>query len=78
MYVCVCNAVTEKHVFQAVEDGAATMKALRDTLNIGSECGSCLSCAKTCLSVAKSASKKSNTVTPKTLIKLPPLKLGII
>ena len=41
MYVCVCNKVTDKDIRQAVAAGASSMRALRNTLNVGSNCGSC-------------------------------------
>lgn len=52
MYVCVCNAVTEKQVFSAVSAGARTVKDLKNTLGVGAECGRCASCAKQCLKQA--------------------------
>jgi bacterioferritin-associated ferredoxin len=49
MYVCVCNAVTERHLRQAVRDGAKTLRELRDTLGVAGECGRCASFALDCL-----------------------------
>lgn len=45
MYVCVCQAVTERQVRQAVQDGMHSMRALREHLGVASECGKCASCA---------------------------------
>lgn len=53
MYVCVCNAVTERQVYEAIEAGATTVKALSRQLGVGSQCGSCVSCAKECLTKAR-------------------------
>lgn len=53
MYICVCQAVTEKQIHAAVRDGARSMKDLRETLGVGVECGACGSCAKQCLREAK-------------------------
>ncbi len=50
MYVCVCNAVTEKQVYAAIDNGAKTIKALSRQLNVGTQCGACVGCAKDCLS----------------------------
>lgn len=50
MYVCVCNAVTERQIEQAVADGAKSVKDLNRLLGVGSECGSCVRCARECLS----------------------------
>ncbi|HSC75310.1 MAG TPA: (2Fe-2S)-binding protein [Pseudomonadales bacterium] len=53
MYICVCQAVTEKQIHTAVHNGARSMKDLRDTLGVGIECGCCAACAKQCLREAK-------------------------
>lgn len=53
MYVCVCNAVTERQVYKAIDEGATTVKALSRQLGVGSQCGACVDCAKDCLSKAK-------------------------
>jgi bacterioferritin-associated ferredoxin len=50
LYVCVCNAVTEREVYAAIDAGATTVKALNRELGIGSQCGACVGCAKACLS----------------------------
>lgn len=52
MYVCVCNAVTERQVYEAIDNGAKTLKALSNQLNVGTQCGACIGCAKQCLSTA--------------------------
>jgi bacterioferritin-associated ferredoxin len=49
MYVCVCNAVTESQVYEAIDAGATTVKALNRQLGIGAQCGACVSRAKECL-----------------------------
>jgi bacterioferritin-associated ferredoxin len=49
MYVCVCQAVTERQIHQAARDGAKTIKDLRRDLGVTSECGRCASCARQCL-----------------------------
>lgn len=45
MYVCVCQAVTERQVREAVEQGAHSLRALREHLGVASECGRCAHCA---------------------------------
>lgn len=52
MYVCVCKAVTERQLAAAVEDGAGTLRQLRDQLGITSECGRCACYARDCLHAA--------------------------
>ncbi len=41
MYVCVCNAVTEQQVKQAINEGAITTGQLRQKLDVVQQCGSC-------------------------------------
>ncbi|HUO83316.1 MAG TPA: (2Fe-2S)-binding protein [Gammaproteobacteria bacterium] len=41
MYVCICNAVTEGQIRQAVARGARTIADLQRRLNLGSRCGAC-------------------------------------
>lgn len=45
MYVCICQAVTERQVREAVENGVHSMRALREHLGVASECGKCGKCA---------------------------------
>ena len=49
MYVCVCNAVTEKHIVKAVDAGCRTMRDLREELGVGGCCGRCATCARNVL-----------------------------
>lgn len=49
MYICVCNAVTERQLNQAVQDGASSMRDLRHRLGVAGECGRCAKCALDCL-----------------------------
>ena len=52
MYVCVCNAVTDKQIFNAAKNGAKTVKDLKNTLGVANQCTSCVGCAKACLKSA--------------------------
>ena len=49
MYVCVCQAVTDREIHQAARDGARTLRDLRRDLGVGVNCGRCVSCARQCL-----------------------------
>lgn len=75
MYVCVCNAVTERQIHQAVKKGAKTVKHLKDELGVGAECGKCVSCAKACL---KAAHDEQHQGLVKKLIQLTPVQLGAV
>ena len=43
MYICICNAVTDKEIKKAIRNGAGSIKKLNQQLNVGSNCGSCVS-----------------------------------
>lgn len=58
MYVCVCMAVTERQINQAVNNGAKTLKDLKRELGVASQCGSCAGCAKQCLRKAHQPSSE--------------------
>lgn len=49
MYVCICNAVTDKQIGHAVRSGATTMRDIKHQLAVSSQCGKCASCARACL-----------------------------
>jgi bacterioferritin-associated ferredoxin len=41
MYVCICNAVSERRIRQAVASGDTTFEALREDLGVATCCGCC-------------------------------------
>ena len=45
MYVCVCNAVTDREIRGAVKLGARSLGDLQDTLGVATCCGRCVDCA---------------------------------
>ena len=45
MYVCLCNAVTERQIRQAVTLGATTLDELSEGLGVATNCGKCHGCA---------------------------------
>jgi bacterioferritin-associated ferredoxin len=59
MYVCVCQAVTDREIHQAAKDGAKTISDLRRDLGVGIECGRCVSCARKCLKSVSADSQES-------------------
>jgi len=41
MYVCICNAVTDKQIRKAAESGVQDLWGLQRELGVGSGCGAC-------------------------------------
>lgn len=47
MYVCLCNAITDKDIKRAVaQQGVGNMRELKKTLAIGDQCGKCIQLAQ--------------------------------
>ena len=41
MYVCICNAITDKQIRRAAKAGATDLRGLQTKLGVASGCGSC-------------------------------------
>jgi len=41
MYVCICKAVTDRAIREAVQQGNITISGLRDELGCTGQCGKC-------------------------------------
>ena len=41
MYVCICNAITDKQIRAAAKDGATDLRGLQAALGVATGCGSC-------------------------------------
>lgn len=41
MYVCICNAVTEREVRHTIRNGATSMRQLKAELKVAASCGGC-------------------------------------
>jgi bacterioferritin-associated ferredoxin len=41
MYVCVCKAVTDAQIKQAVDNGVSTRRQLYHCFGVGGDCGKC-------------------------------------
>jgi bacterioferritin-associated ferredoxin len=52
MYVCLCNAITESQVQDAINEGACDLACLRSELGIASQCGRCAETASKMLSTS--------------------------
>ncbi|MCX5590426.1 (2Fe-2S)-binding protein [Alcaligenes endophyticus] len=46
MYICICNAITERQVQEAVSNGAKSLCDLQGQLGVASCCGCCADTAK--------------------------------
>lgn len=46
MYVCLCKGITDRHIRDAVIDGAASLADLRRQLGVSSQCGQCACTAR--------------------------------
>ncbi len=42
MYVCICKAVSDKAIKQAIAEGACSLRELKSQLGVGSQCGKCV------------------------------------
>lgn len=42
MYVCICHAVTDTQIKQAVENGCCSYREVRDCHSVGKTCGRCV------------------------------------
>lgn len=50
MYICVCKAVTDNQIIQAIDHGANTRKQVMKCTGAGGVCGKCASSLKDLLS----------------------------
>jgi bacterioferritin-associated ferredoxin len=41
MYICLCKAVTDQDIHDAIDDGAHTVTQLADSCGAGTGCGRC-------------------------------------
>lgn len=41
MYVCLCKGITDSQIRAAVQDGVSSLRELRSTLGVASQCGKC-------------------------------------
>lgn len=52
MYVCVCNAVTDRDICEAAARGVCSLEALGEELKVATCCGRCADCARRVLAEA--------------------------
>ena len=59
MYVCVCNAITDKQIRKAAEAGVRDLWALQAELGVASNCGSCKEVASDILAEYRGQDRRS-------------------
>ena len=66
MYICICNAITDRDIARAAEEGARSEEVLVRIFGVGLGCGRCTSCAKSILveAVGRLACKAPADVAP--------------
>jgi bacterioferritin-associated ferredoxin len=62
MIVCVCKAVSDRHIKAAVEGGANSLRHLTRDLGVGTCCGKCLPEAKAALSACLDACEEQSAL----------------
>jgi len=55
MYVCICNAVTDRDFRQAARARASSLADLRECLGVATDCGRCAPQARTILNESQEA-----------------------
>lgn len=59
MIICVCKAVSDRHIRSAVKGGATTLRDLSRDLGLGTCCGKCVPEARAALSASLDSSAQS-------------------
>ena len=57
MYVCICNAITDKQIRQAAASGVRDLWGLQKELGVASNCGSCKEAASAIIRETKAAQR---------------------
>ena len=57
MYICLCNAITERDIRACAQEGACTLRDLECGLGVGTNCGKCKPAAKEILKNSRSDSR---------------------
>lgn len=57
MYICLCHAVTERQIKQAVSDGVCSLRQVQLCLRVGTNCGKCIPAAREVVDAALDAAR---------------------
>ena len=64
MYVCLCNAVTDRDIRSAVAGGCRSIRELQQELGVATQCGRCASHARELLSENAHACQAARAAIP--------------
>lgn len=64
MYICMCNAVTDHDIRQAVADGVRTFAELQMRTHCSTTCGCCMTEARACFKEALRAEQPTANARP--------------
>ncbi|MGH8225531.1 MAG: bacterioferritin-associated ferredoxin [Gammaproteobacteria bacterium] len=64
MYVCICNAVTDHRIREAVAEGKVSFEILQETLGVANCCGCCESEVREILAESLDHSPPANRLRP--------------
>jgi len=53
MYVCICKGITDSQIRTAVQQGAESVRDLYRDQSLGSQCGKCVSAARSVIQCEK-------------------------
>jgi bacterioferritin-associated ferredoxin len=62
MYVCICNAITDKQIRQAAKAGVSDLRGLQRELGVAAGCGSCSKMASDILRESRQRARISEPV----------------
>lgn len=62
MYVCICNAITDKQIRKAAKSGARSVRDLQRQLGVAAGCGSCIDTASEILRESSQSARLAEPV----------------
>lgn len=67
MFICICKAITDNQIKDAVANGATTLSAVRKDLGVATQCCKCLPDARAVIDDALSEQLAANQAMPEPL-----------
>jgi bacterioferritin-associated ferredoxin len=64
MYICICNAVTEREIRETARLGARSLRDLREELGVAGKCGRCKAAAAEILREERGGSARTPQLQP--------------